>query len=205
MLKILKKEHNGAIAVENLILLPLMFVTLLMLLYFFFMAVSYITFNNVANNIVTELNMRQSGYLYASEYYQTPPDIETYGTINNIEKDKHLLNYKNISVRNGHDSELININSECYNEYGNFDPLLGATYFALDKYKDGLLIPYNEVTDIVVESNKKIQINIGEGLGTNTSSTMIGNLITVNIKFKTSFINNILSKEITASGYGFIS
>ena len=205
MLKILKKEHNGAIAVENLILLPLMFVTLLMLLYFFFMAASYITFNNVANNIVTELNMRQSGYLYASEYYQTPPDIETYGTINDVEKNIHLLNSENIKVKNGYDSELININSGCYNEYGDFDPLLGATYFAVNKYKEGLLIPYNEIVEINVESNKKIRTNIGEGTGINVSNTMVGNIITVNIKFKPSFINNILSPEITASGYGFIS
>lgn len=70
--KFLMIEHDGSQAIESIMLVPLMLATFFILLSFFFMSLTFILYNNVANSIAQDLNMRQTGYQKAIDDHKIP-------------------------------------------------------------------------------------------------------------------------------------
>lgn len=155
---IMTKEHNGSEGFESVILTPLMFLTFVLLLYFLFISLAYISYNNVANNIAQELNMRQSGYKEAIERYPSlPNDILTY--------------------RNSNSGELLRssyLNNSDVIVSPNTQSLASGAYFAIDKHKEQFVIPFTEITKIEIISTKPIDIS---------NSSMTGAVIKVRIHY----------------------
>lgn len=188
--RVFTSTHTGAMGLEGTILTPLMFMTFIVLLYFLFMSLAYITYNNIANTIASELNMRQSGYISAYNYYSsnTPPSVFTYTVVTEDENGQgEYLGIGNITANNG--GNYVSNNAA--------DPLLRASYAFIDKYKHGFIIPYNQVTAIHVESTKNISLT--------SNRSMAGSIIKVTITFKSSILGGKFAPEIKAVGYGVIS
>lgn len=179
---LLLEEHEGSEALETVILAPLMFATFFILLYFFFMSLTFISYSNVANSIAQELNMRQTGYQTAMQNYTTAPRILTYRVSTNgtIPNSAYL------------DSSEIKVSP--YTK-----ELKSATYFALDKYKNQFLIPFSQVTGIEVITTKPITTSSGKKLA--------GTIIKVKIHYKTMSVGESGRGLInmTTVGYGIIA
>lgn len=157
---LLNKECEGVMAVESMILTPLIYITFLLLLYFFFMMVTYISYNNLANAIAQDLNMRQTGYLTAKATYPYMPPIKT--------------NFINDGTQEG-GARYLN-SSDVVVDASEGDVLRNATYYALAKNKDRICIPYSEVKGIEVRTAKTIYPSNG--------SAMAGNVIKVKVKYQ---------------------
>lgn len=171
----IKGEHKGNASIEWVILTPLMYATFLVLLYFFFMALTFISYNNLSNSIAQELNMRQSGYQIATQNYSTMPDIITYK--NDLSGNKMML-----------------ASSVVVSPYSN--ELKCGTFSAIGQYKEQFPIPFAEVKGIEVTSSKPISILSGKA--------MAGTLITVKINY-TSMVFGMEGPMMTAIGYNIIS
>lgn len=180
----LNKEHEGSEGLEAIVHSPLIFITFVILLYFFFMCMTYIAYNNIANSIAQELNMRQSGYEEAITNYPTMPHVWSYRVAQN--SDGSIPSGKYLSA-----SQV---------EVVPYTPALkSATYFALDKYSDGFIIPFTEVTGVKVMTTKAIDPSKGARLA--------GTIITVNIYYE-SFVfssSGSIFPAIKATGYNIIS
>lgn len=179
---ILFDEHEGSEALETVILSPLMFATFFILLYFFFMALTFISYSNVANSIAQELNMRQTGYQTAMQNYTTVPRILTYRVSDNAE----------IPSSAYLDASQITVSPET-------QELKSATYFALDKYKKQFLIPFSQITGVKVTTTQPIHVSSGKRLA--------GTVIKVEIYYKTMSVGQPGRGLIpmTAVGYGIIA
>lgn len=180
---ILNEDHAGAEALETTILSPLIFATFFILLYFFFMSLTFISYNNVANSIAQELNMRQTGYETAIANYSTAPQILTYRNSTDTSgiPQSAYLSASNISV----------------SPYTN--ALRSGTYFALDKHKNQFIIPFSEVKSIEVTSSKAINPSSGRA--------MAGTVVKVKIHYTTMSVGKPGRGLIpmTAVGYGIIA
>ena len=199
MKNILNKEHNGLIAFEYMILTPLMYMSFIMLLYFFFACMAYITYNNLANSIAQELNMRQSGYQRCIDTYNNVcPTIYSYRNVvnpdNSIGQDGgYILSPANVQF-----------GGPTMNDIGNYSyctpELINGGYFAIDKYQSGFIMPFTEVKAIKITSAKPIKCSEGE--------RMAGNVIRVEIDYTSmlSFSNSDSFLPIMkAVGYNIIS
>ena len=187
LLAIVKTEHNGSQAVEFILLSPLVISTFFLLLYFFFMSLTYIAYNNIANSIAQELNMRQTGYQQAINDFQFAPQVFTYKNHSESEyKDGGMPNagYLNPSA--------IQISPET-------QALKSGSYFAIDKYRKQFIIPFSEITGIEIVSSKPI--NPSDGVH------MSGALITVKIYYNSMVFGNdtVGVVSMKAIGYGIIS
>lgn len=180
---ILNDEHDGSEALETVILSPLMFITFVIILYFFFMSLTFISYSNLANSIAQELNMRQSGYKDAISSHSTMPEVWTYrnGTGPEGVPSGRFLPASSVAVS------------------PNTTALKSGTYFALDKHKDQFVIPFSEVKGIKVYTTNAIDPAMGKKLA--------GTIIRVEIEYTTM----IYGKEgrglipMTATGYNIIA
>lgn len=180
--QLLNEEHIGSEGFESVLLSPLMFSTFLILLYFLFIVLTYISYNNVANSIAQELNMRQTGYREAINNYPNAPKILTYKNSNSKEMpNSALLSSSNI---------LVSPETQA---------LKSGTYFALDKHKNQFIIPFSEIEKIEVISTKTIEPSMGRG--------MAGAIIKVKIGYTTTTLGRTGRSFIpmTAIGYGVIA
>lgn len=174
-------------AVEAMILTPLMFITYLILLYFLFMSLTYVSYNNLANRLAQNMNMRQSGYIEAMDRYPSAPKIMTYSVSETsvIGKSQYL------------DPNKIKVGPGTSEAKSGF-------YAALDKHKEQFLIPFNQVTLVELNTMKPIFASRGRAIA--------GNIVTVNIYFRTMVFGavqdgkvNSLLPEIKAVGYNTIN
>lgn len=176
-----KINHKGSTAIEAVLLTPLVFITFIIILYFFFMILTYVSYNNLANSIAQELNMRQTGYGDPETIKWPMPQIMTYKNDVNF--------YGGTSTRKFLKKEQIN-----------FDPftdyLKGASYKALDKYKDQFTIPFSEVVQINIITTNPIIPDLGEKLS--------GTIIIVNIQYNSFFTKIFDTSEINAYGYSIL-
>lgn len=176
----LLQEHKGSQAVESVILAPLMFTTFVILMYFWFMGMTYITYNNLANNIAQELNMGITGY---RNLYPTTldSDIMSYTVIDDTTKGKRkYLTQANLTIDCNSGSNEVIINS--------------ALNAALNKYKEGFAIPFNEVKDVRVYTNGTIT----------NSNVQKGQKIEIVITYSTTVFGGSLSIPMKATGYAII-
>lgn len=189
MMKILYDKHKGDMAVEAMILTPLMFITYLVLLYFLFMSLTYISYNNLANRIAQNMNMRQSGYQEAIANHSAPPVVKTYAVSakSEIQASKYL------------DASKIMLDGS-----SNTQEARAGLYAAIDKHKGQFLIPFNEVTSVELHSSKPIIMDEGRA--------MAGNVITVNVRFRSMVFGAVdngkvtsLLPELKATGYNTIN
>lgn len=189
MMKILKDKHRGDMAVEAMILTPLMFMTYLILLYFLFMSLTYVSYNNLANRIAQNMNMRQTGYKDAIAKHSAPPIVKTYAvsSTGQIDNSKYLSANKIIIDKASDTAEA-----------------RAGLNAAIDKHKGQFLIPFNEVTAVELKTSKPIKMQEGRA--------MAGNVITVNLKFRSMVFgstydgkNNGLLPELRAVGYNTIN
>lgn len=198
---IFNEEHRGAVAIEMVIQFPLMFMTFLMLLYFFFTAFAYIYYNNLANMIAQDLNMRQTGYTYAYTAYPTCPVIPT-GRVA-VAGDSDIQAHTTLPVSS------IGVN----NAGGSPEVLRRGLYWAISSYgrtsndpsnipgyMGKMSIPFAELKYIDVESNKPITLG--------TERTYAGAVIKVVLTFKTMSITDPDSPSdflnMYATGYAVI-
>lgn len=179
--RLLHVHHAGAEALESVILMPLMFMTVILLLYFSFTMMSYIAYNNIANSIAQDLNMRQTGYKMSAGY--TIPTL--------------TMNGEQVTP-------TVTVNPST-------SDLLHGTYFAVDKYKDHFIMPYTKVKSIVVNTSKPINQSAGKKLaGTkievliNYESFFVAGKNIQNGETPYSIWNN-LKIPMTATGYNIIS
>lgn len=157
----LKRYHKGDVAFETIILTPLVMVTFLMILFFFFMSLTYISYNNLANTIAKELDMRQTGYKTAMTTNTSIPEIWTY---------RNATSGSIPSGRTLKDTD-ITINDDD-------NPALRAgLYAAMKKYKNQFTVPFSEITHINVKTSKDINVDMGH--------EMAGTVISVEIKYTT--------------------
>lgn len=156
------------------------------------MSISFVTFNNLANNIAMSLDMRQSGYDLAMTAYPNIPtlftqDVEVDGNGNiiaghTLKADDIILNYDTQELRSG-------------------------VYHALDTYKfkvnyytklEAVNIPFTEVNNITVTTGKPVNSSDGE--------KMAGNTIKVEINFSSKILGDNLSiPNLKAVGYNVIT
>lgn len=184
LLNLLKEEHSGSEGFEAVLVSPIMFATFFLLMYFFFMTLTFISYNNVANSIAQDLNMRQTGYQTAINTHPYAPRISTYK--NNIGPNGEISGSGYLSASQ--------ITVEPYTK-----ALLCGTYFALDKYSKQFSIPFAEVTKVEVVSTKPINPSEGKG--------MAGAVIRVKIHYTTMALGRAGKGLIpmTAVGYGIIA
>lgn len=182
---ILNDEHTGSEAVESVILTPLMFITFIILLYFFFMGLTFISYNNVANSIAMELNMRQSGYETAMRNYPTAPQILTY--------------VNSTTTSDGLYPRSAYLSASKINVSPNTQELKSGTYFALTKYQKQFLIPFAQLNGIEVTTTKPIKYSMGKQLA--------GTVVKVKVHYNTMTFGEQGHGLIpmTAVGYGIIS
>jgi hypothetical protein len=173
-----KDDHDGAVAVEGMILTPLVFVSLLVLLYFFFMLLAYINYGNIANNVAKDLNMHQTGYENAMQNWKSAPSILTYSDNNGK---SFYLNPNAIVVKSA-------------GAQGS-QALLSGTWESLNKYKDHFAIPFSQVNSIQVETIKNVDTSQGE--------RMAGNVVEVHIYWTSLIFRGKAS--LSAVGYNVIS
>lgn len=182
MLKFLKGEHDGSEGFEATLVFPLIFITFIILLYFFFMAMTYISYNNVANSIAQELNMRQTGYQTAMDNYATMPNVYTYRVrADGNQPTGALLPASKVSVS------------------PSTSALRSGTYFALDKHKGQFIIPFTELTGVKVTTTKPINVSSGKKLA--------GTVIKVEIYYRTMVYGGSSPRPLinmTAVGYNII-
>lgn len=182
LVDLMNQEHDGSEALETVILSPLMFTTFTFLMYFFFMTLTFISYNNVANSIAQELNMRQTGYQLAINNYRNAPRILTYrnSTSGEIPASAYLSASKIVASPST-------------------QALKSATYFALDKYKGQFAIPFAQLTGVKVTTTKPIYTSSGKSLA--------GTVIKVEITYTTMSVGNVGESllTMTAVGYGVIA
>lgn len=174
-----KINHKGSTAIEAILLTPLVFITFIIILYFFFMILTYVSYNNLANSIAQELNMRQTGYRESLGWPM--PRIMTY---------KNDVNFDG-GISAGKYLEESQITFDPLTDY-----LKGASYKALYKYKDQFTIPFSEVVGINIFTTNPIDPNLGEKLS--------GTIIIVNIQYNSLFTKIFNTSEINAYGYSIL-
>ena len=187
--KIIKREHQGSAGIEGTLLTPLLFLTFLFLLYFFFIGLSFILYGNISNSVAQELNMRQSGYTTAIGKYgssnfssiKTKVESKQYDLNGNIENSS--INY----ISNFSDDKII--------VSPNSKELRAGTYFALNKYKDQFVLPFTGIDSVKVQAAKKVDVN--------DKNKMSGNVIKVTITYYIYVFGHKYS--INSSGYNVIS
>jgi hypothetical protein len=182
--KLLKEEHDGSTAIETTILLPLIFGTFLLLLYFLFMVLAYIAYGNIATSIAHQMNMRQSGYQVAVDTYYNPgsgnyifPQIYTC----KMQEGPQSRYAEQIPGQFLTEGQVVCIPESRY--------LRAGTYFALDiTGRDGTLnmigdqfiLPYVQVDKITVQSSKPLNFGSGQ-----TGAKIAANaVISVSVEFK---------------------
>jgi len=175
-------EHTGSAAIETTLLSPLMIMTYAMLVYFMFMIIAYITYGNIANNIATHLNMRQTGYnqavsIYHPGYWRLPA-VRTSGVA-------ETAGGRFAQVNVGHNLTAAQV--ECAPDTV---WLRAGVYHALDLTgRDGTLnfvgdqfaLPYAEVERIRVETSKPITF----AAGATGASRVVNCIVHVTIQFRT--------------------
>lgn len=114
----LNKKYKGIIAIEWILLFPIMFISFVFCIYFFMMGLSYVSYNNLAGNIAQDLNMRKLGY-EDKQIPQKPIIYNNDGTVNTDVK--------------------INIPQET---------LRNAIYYLLEENQNRLAMPYSKITEI---------------------------------------------------------
>lgn len=189
MLAIMKRKKRGAAAFEWVILSPLMIITFIALLYFFLITTSFVQYNNLANKIAQDMNMRQSGY------------AQLEGTT------KPVFNFKNASDITGGtgvgDSRLRRFLSGTKTtpaisnvpiKTNSSEIFLKSAYYSIEKNKPGFYAPGAYATEIRVDAfrNGIAASNFG-------SINMSGTIIKVNIRFR------VFGILLNAKGYNIIT
>lgn len=186
LVRLFESEHHGSYGIEATLLVPLMTMSFIVLLYFFFMVLTYVSYNNLANKIAQDLNMRQTGYIAAYNAYTTIPVIPSYSV------------GANSSLGKG-----FNIPSTAVTVSPSSTYLTRATYGAMDLHKQQFTIPFTQVLGVTVKTSNAIDPSSG--------SKLAGNIITVNINYRSMVFGAVgLGNDhpigtMTATGYNVIS
>lgn len=180
----LNSDMKGSQAVESVILAPLMFVTFMILLYFFFMSLTYISFNNLANSMAQDLNMRQTGYEKAIANNPYISDVWTYREPESKSETP--------TGRYLYSSDVV-VEPET-------QALRSGVYYTLDKHKGQIIIPFSEV--------KKINVTASQSIETSKGRKLAGTLIKVEISYSSSIFGNgngFGKIDMKAIGYNIIT
>ena len=188
----LKEEHNGVVAIEATILMPLMFTTMVCLLYMLFMVLTYITYSNIASNIAHQMNMRQTGYEEAFARYGNDglPTVFSFMVSSHDATVDGVYN-QNVYATNDDGGKFLRIQD--INFGPNETPLLRAGLFfaldvtgrqstghnALDGVGDQFIIPFVRVDGINVDASKKLIYNPNTDRGNRVFANTV---ITVGIR-----------------------
>lgn len=209
-------KHTGSAAVETTILTPLVATTLLFLISLLFYGLSYVAYNNLANNIASNMNMRQSGYIDA---YNNHPEVgviinHNLGTTSDFDLDTPGQRYLQ-----GYGSNIFTYTGKIDNSHLNSNVYLRrGLYSAIDKNRANIntdnldfsshsnetgtifQLPFSQITAIRVCSAKEIDVN--------QPKNFKGNIITVQIDFKSLLFgmgDTISLPEISTTGYSVIN
>ena len=193
-----KKKVKGAAGFEWVLLSPLIIVMFLLILYFFLMSLSYIQYNNLANVMAQNLNVRRTGYnkgiddtltYSVSEGHLDEITIDNNGAVDdgnfenmtgNLDPNKNLSTTVKISTPGNSDDTLKReLNMIVRKESKRVAMMPGSSV--------------NEVVSKVTKNGAVVQVN------PNMGSNLAGSTIKVQINYK------FLGLKMKAIGYNAIT
>lgn len=195
----LQKEHKGEAGFETMIVTPFVFMMYFILMNVFFFGLTYVSFNNFANNVATKLDMRAVGYNGFNDPFLINEDTS------NINLDKNL---SSLTVNTGKGSYSFDVGGFVWSdEYGpRSKPLqynLGKAIYQLSTNKGKatkfLNLPGSRVVSINAISDTPIYLV--------NSSKNIGTVIKVEITWKPfdqMLLLNNSNIKMKADGYTMI-
>lgn len=171
----LQKEHKGEAGFETMIITPFVFMMYFILMNVFFFGLTYVSFNNFANNVANKLDMRAVGYNGFNDPFLGNTDTSK------IKLDKNLSSLK---INTGKGAYSFNVGGFIGSETGaRSQPLqynLGKTVYQLStnngKATKFLNLPGSRVVSINAISDTPIDLV--------NSSKNIGTVIKVEINWK---------------------
>lgn len=189
MLGFINRKKKGAAAFEWVILSPLMIVTFVALLYFFLITTSYVQYNNLANKIAQDMNMRQSGYNDVQSMNRPVFSFKNVG--GDISGGRDQNSRLRAFLSGTKDSPTITNVPISTNSSEKF---LKAAYYSIEKNKSGFYAPGVLATSIRVDAHRNgvPATNFG-------SINMSGTIINVRITFKA------FGLTLNAKGYNIIT
>lgn len=189
MRALMRKRRRGVATVEWVILTPLMIVAFVFLLYVLFIALAYIQYNNLANVIAQDLNMRQSGYSGTPDvnpnisFTHDQTGIIVTGDGSGMDAFKQFLTgFKDDSV------------TTTMSVTGTSDEVIKVAKYSATKHKDRFYMPGVTVKNLDVRA-----VRNGAPATEFSNVSMSGTIIEVSIKYK------IFGIEFEGTGYNIIS
>ena len=190
----LKEEQVGAAAVEAVIMFPLIFASIMAMMYFLFFCMSYIAYSNNANIIAHRMNMGRNGYAIVINKYQTDisngqvPYIPTTmlansadGKMVNVGGVNGSLGFNDIKIYDtlGNSVESNNqlVRAALYNA---FDSSGINRAGAGDDLKSHFVMPFTQIVGIDVHTSRPL--SFAGKTGTQATS---GIIVRVDIRFRT--------------------
>lgn len=188
MNELLRRKRRGAAAMEWVILSPLMILSFMALLYLLFIGLAYIQYNNLANTISQDLNMRQSGYkdTQVSEPYivldNNPAAIVPTGDGSTMDSFKQFI------------SGFQEASSTRLRITGNSKEIQQSANYSAENHKDRFYMPGVVATNLRVDAmrNGAAATHLGD-------ASMSGTIIETRIEYK------CFGFSFVAKGYNIIS
>ena len=197
--KILNNNHKGSMAVEQMIMFPIIFITFAMLVYITMMAFTYVYYNALANNIANDFNIGNTGYSQQLRYNLPSIKMSTINANGTSDGATYITDDKiNIDVRNTNHFPVDFYSSKSQTQiYGKYH-----LYYVLEKYNnvqknggsyDIFQMPYSELDGINVTFDNPLFYNNCRGVA-----------IKVTISYKSMIFGLTHLPSIKASGYSII-
>lgn len=197
--KFLNEEHKASVAVEEMIMFPIMFMTFAILVYTAMMAFTYIYYNALANNIANDFNIGSTGFKTQAKYELPDINCSTIkydGTSDGTKK----LSDDNITTNV---RESVSLPWDCYHKsyYYGYSHL----YYVLDKYNqirrsnndpDIFEMPYSEIANI--------NLDFDGAIFNRWDQSIKGTTVKITIEYKSMFFGAKYLPTIKATGYSII-
>lgn len=186
MIKMLKDKRKGAAAFEWVILSPLIIIMFIVLLYVLFIALSYIQYNNLANTVAQDLNMRQTGY---EEAIAQNPEVVSYFDNDQVTSDLEGFGHQVEGFDKSGNGITMDINVNPGDE-----KVVTAAAYSMANNIEKFNVPGSAVKsiDVVAKRNGEVASNFD-------NIKMSGTVIETTITYK------IIGLEFQGQGYNVIS
>lgn len=183
MKSILNKKRKGAAAFEWVILSPAMIMSFMLILYVMFMGMAYIQFNNLANVMAQDLNMRQTGY--ESTQSIAPPTM-TFNTKQESLKNSNFRKFMGGFTSKGNKVTMV--------IKGNSDTIRRSLGYSVKRNQSRFWMPGVSVSEVSANA-----IRNGRPASNFKNVSMSGTIIETTIKYK------CFGGQFIATGYNIIS
>lgn len=190
MRALLKRRVKGSAGFESVMLFPLMFMAMLLLLYLFFVGLAFIQYNNIANVIAQDLNMRQSGYKDSATSSPSIKFKQSNGKFVETTGDGSLSDglkqMANGSTMDGAEKTMT--------VTGNSPQAISSLNYSIKRYENAFFLPGVVVDNVDVEATRN-----GAPAKNFNNISMSGTIIKINISYR------VYGIEYSGKGYNIIS